>query len=136
MTNQEMKLPQTPEAAEALQAYFQAAAQYAVSREIVERAQESLSAAETEMERAHQVCVDLGILPGKTTDGSGERAAYGSRTAAIFAALPGPLSEIRERTGMDSVAIHNILRGPLRTGRVTRTGKRGNYLYQLAEPRP
>lgn len=136
---EELKMPADERAREALDAHFKAVALYARRRELVERAQQSLPEAAAEVERTHQVCVDLGLIPAPTRARAARRPTTGPAPAGgptlrerALAALPGTAAEIREKTGLGAPSIGPTLNAMLKAGEVDRDGEPGSYVWRRA----
>jgi len=132
-TAPDLKLPQDPQAAQALQDYLAAVALYARRRELVEKAKQSLPEAAASVETAHARCVELGLLPpanGKPR--AAARREGPTQRERILEALPSTTAELRERTGIGAQTLSATLHQLAKAGQVVGEGERGSKVWRRA----
>lgn len=126
----EMKLP-AGNGGEALNAYFRAV--NARRCELVARAKDSLPEDLADVERTHQACVDLGLLPPTGKKARTPRTAAGTVADRILTAIDAghhTPRTIADHAGTALGTVQVTLGKMLAAGQVARDGDRGAYRWR------
>lgn len=131
-------MPKRAEHRQALEAYFQAVANLARRREIIEQARASITEAEHQVQDLHAQCVDLGLLPkpGRRTTSPSSTRAPGAPTQierAVAAVRAGATSigEVMRAEGWSSAQAGVVLKQAVDRGLLARVKVAGQFVYSL-----